>query len=246
VGAGRLENPPHEPALLPYLRRLARMSAAFALVTDVTLATLGGAFKRREKLSGRLADAIAWMYIASATIKRFHDDGMRAADLPLLAWTCDLALWKVQESLVGVCDNLPKRWAGWLLGVLIFPFGARLKGPGDALGAAVARGMLDGGDVWVRLTGDIFVPDPGEQGLGCLETALAAAVAAKPAARKIRDGVARGFLEAEPAGTLVERALLQGIIDREEGDRLVLAAGAADAAIAVDAYSADNYNRLKG
>jgi acyl-CoA dehydrogenase len=246
LGVGRLENPPHEPLLLSYLRRLTRMSTAFALVTDLTLATLGGAFKRREKLSGRLADAIAWLYIGSAAIKRFHDDGRQAADLPLLAWTCQLALWKVQDSLAGVCDNLPKRWAGWLLGVLIFPFGARLKPPSDDLGASVARGMLDGGDGWVRLTGDIFVPESGEPGLGCLEMALGAVVAAKPVARKIRDGVARGLLEAEPAGTLVERAVLRGIIDREESNRLSVAAGAVDAAIEVDAFSAENYGRLKG
>ena len=170
----------------------------------------------------------------------------RAADLPLLAWTCGLALWKVQEALVGVCDNLPNRWAGRLLTMLIFPFGARARPPDDALGAAVARATLEGGDVWVRLTGDIFLPEAGEQGLGCLETALGAAVAAKPVTRKIRDGVTRGLSAAEPAGTLAERAVLGGVIDREEGDRLCLAADAVDAAIAVDAFSAENYGRLKG
>ena len=123
-----------------HLRRLARMSAAFALISDLTLATLGGAFKRREKLSGRLADAVAWMYVASAAVKCFHDDGRRAADVPLLTWTCETALWKVQESLVAVCDNLPARWAGRLLSLLIFPFGARRKPPARCVGRS--RGAL--------------------------------------------------------------------------------------------------------
>src|SRR5690606_16027955 len=80
-------------------------------VTDMTLATLGGALKRREKISGRLADALAWMYLASAALKRFHDDGRPAADLPLLRWSCDHALWKVKQALVGVLHNLPYRTA---------------------------------------------------------------------------------------------------------------------------------------
>ncbi len=184
--------------------------------------------------------------MASAAVKRFHDEGQRPADLPLAAWSCELALWKVQEALVSVHDNLPHRWAGWLLRILIFPFGARLKPPADALGGAVARDVLDGGEAWVRLTRDIFVPTSAEQGLGSLDMALDAAGAAKSAARKIRDGIAQGHLDAEPAATLAKRALLQGIIDCDEGKRLVHAVSAADAAIAVDAYGADGYARLKG
>ena len=55
------------------------------MITDAALATLGGGLKRRETISGRLADALAWMYLASAAIKRFHDEGPRAADVPLAA-----------------------------------------------------------------------------------------------------------------------------------------------------------------
>ncbi len=182
LGAGRLQSVPGTPALAPHIRRLTRMSAAFALTADITLATLGGGFKRREKLSGRLADAIAWMYMASAVIKRFHDDGQHESDLPLAAWCCELAMWKVQQALVGVHDNLPRRWAGWLLRILIFPLGARRKPPADALGGSVARGVLDGGLAWIRLTRDIFVPQLPEQGLGDLETALEVKTAARTVA----------------------------------------------------------------
>jgi acyl-CoA dehydrogenase len=243
---GRLRNPPPERELWPALRRLARLSAAFALATDAALVTLGGAFKRREKLSGRLADAIAWMYIASAVIKRFHDEGMQAADRPFFLWTCDLAFWKVQQSLVGVCDNLPNRWAGRVLRLVIFPLGPRLRPPDDALGASVARAILDGGDGWVRLTRDIFTPELGEPGLGSMEEALAASIPARQAGRKVRDSIAAGALDPEPASTLFERASRQGVIARAEADRLRAAAEALDAAIAVDAYSADAYGQLRG
>jgi acyl-CoA dehydrogenase len=240
-GIGRLNHSPRPPVLSAYLRRLARASAQFALVTDFTLATLGGAFKRREKLSGRLADAIAWMYIASAAIKRFQDQGKPPSDRPLVAWTCDLALWRVQGALIGVCDNLPARWAGRLLRGLIFPLGAHRKAPQDILGAAVAQSMLGGGEAWMRLTQDIFVPDRGEQGLGCLEMALDFAVAKQAATGKCPTGAA-GRL----ATSLDESASLASLLDQGEAKSMADCTGALDAAIAVDAYTADSYAQLKG
>ena len=242
---GRLAGTPGgQPAR--YYQRLTRFSAAFALVTDMTLATLGGALKRREKISGRLADALAWMYLASAALKRFHDDGRPAADLPLLRWSCDLALWKVQQALVGVLDNLPNRPAAMALRVLIFPLGARQRPPRDALASLAARGLLDGDDMRQRLTRDIFIPDAAEEGLGRLETALDLVVAAREIQKKIRDAVRHGSLDAEPAATLTERALTLGIINADERQRMDMALQAQDAAIQVDAFTAADYARLKG
>jgi acyl-CoA dehydrogenase len=67
---GRLARPTRAGSLGPILGRLSRLSAAFALVSDVAMATLGGQLKRREKISGRLADVLAWLYLASAAAKR--------------------------------------------------------------------------------------------------------------------------------------------------------------------------------
>jgi acyl-CoA dehydrogenase len=245
LSGGRLAGEPGgQPA--HYFRSLTRFSAAFALVTDATLATLGGALKRREKISGRLADALAWMYLASAALKRFHDDGRPAADLPLLRWSCDLALWKIQQALVGVLDNLPNRPVAMMLRALIFPLGARQRPPSDALGAKVARGLLDGGDTRRRLSQDIFVPETTEDGLGRLEAALDLVVASQEIRRKVRDAVRQGRLDAEPAANLTERALALGIIDADERRRLDEAARAQDAVIQVDAFPAARYVLLKG
>ncbi len=243
---GFLARAPGEGRSSAYFRRLTRFSAAFALVTDVALATLGGALKRREKISGRLADALAWMYLASAALKRFHDEGRPSSDLKLLRWSCDLALWKIQEALVGVLDNLPNRPAAALARALIFPLGARLRPPHDDLGAAVAHDLLDDGEIRRRLTRDIFVPDAGEDGLGRLEAALGLVVVARKAQRKIRDAVHQGALDAEPAATLTERAVAKGVIAADERERLDQAARACDAVIQVDSFAPATYAGLKG
>jgi acyl-CoA dehydrogenase len=228
-----------------YCSRLTRFSAAFALIADATLATLGSSFKRQEKISGRLADALAWMYLASSAIKRFHDDGRSAQDLPHLRWSCDLALSKVQGALKGLLDNLPNKGVALILRALVFPLGARLRPPADHLGSALARGMLDGNDVRVRLTRDIFIPDLAEQGLGQLESALGQVCAARNAQRKIKEAIAGKQLEQGPMLALLERAVAGGVLDTDEAQCLKLAAKAQDLAIQVDSFTPESYLALK-
>jgi acyl-CoA dehydrogenase len=229
-----------------YFRRLTRFSAAYALIADGAIVTLGKSFKVQEKVSGRLADALAWMYMASAAIKKFEDEGRPADDLPLLRWSCDLALWKIQEALVGVLANLPNRTAALILRVLAFPLGARLRPPLDELGSQVARSMLDNGSMRQRLTQDIFFPDPSEEGLGQLEAALDLVSTARKAHKKTRDAVRKGELEKEPAHSLTERAVSKGIINAEEGLHVKMAAKAQDAVLQVDSFNATSYAALKG
>ena len=77
------------------------MSACFALVTDFCLLMLGGALKRKEKISGRLADALSNMYIIAASLKYYEDQGELDEDAPFLQWACDDALFNIQTALKG-------------------------------------------------------------------------------------------------------------------------------------------------
>ena len=72
------------PRTRRYYQQLTRFSAAFAFLADVSMLVLGGALKRREKLSARLGDILSLMYLASATLKRYEDEGRQQADVPLL------------------------------------------------------------------------------------------------------------------------------------------------------------------
>jgi acyl-CoA dehydrogenase len=242
----RLATTPVDDPTAKYFKALTRYSAAFALLTDVCLGTLGGTLKRREKISGRLADAFAWLYLASATLKRFHDDGRPQADVALVRWSCDLALWNIQEALRGVLDNLPNRPAAWAARLLIFPTGARRRPPGDELGAQIARLLLDGDETRLRLSADIYSPDANEPGLGRLEAALRLVVDAKDANTRVRDAVRGDALDAKPRETLFERAAAQGIINAEERANLDAAEAARDDVIQVDHFDPETYAGLKG
>ncbi|MFQ5764632.1 MAG: acyl-CoA dehydrogenase [Rhodospirillales bacterium] len=243
---GRLATPPGGERMKRTFQHLSRYSAAFALVSDLALATLGGALKRREKISGRLADALAWLYLASAALKRFHDEEQPDSDLPLVRWSCELALWKIQDALLGVLDNLPNRPVAAVARCLVYPLGAHRRPPDDELGARVARALLDGSETRLKLTADIYVPDGSEDGLGRLEDALAKVAAAADVRQMMRDAARAGTLEPEPEDTLAERALAQGLISAEDRRHYDEAEAARDAVIQVDAFDPETYVGLKG
>ena len=246
VTNGRLVRPPAGGKAKRFFGQLTRMSAAFALVSDAAMATLGGKLKRREKISGRLADALAWMYLASAALKRFMDEGERAADLPFVRWSCVHALHQVQTALVGILDNLPNRVAAWALRPLIFPLGARYRPPSDKLGAEVARELLDDRQECLTLTADIYIPPPDEPGLGRLDAALDHAVPALAVERKIRDAVRAGSLDRAPGEMLLDRAVEARIITREERQQVRDADEVRDEVIQVDSFDPARFRSLRG
>ena len=92
ISASHLAPSPYAGRIGDYYRRLGQMSAAFAVCADLVLMILGGSFKRKEKLSGRFADALGYMFYASAVLKKFDADGQPRSDLPLVEWSAKYCL----------------------------------------------------------------------------------------------------------------------------------------------------------
>ncbi|MFA6971311.1 MAG: acyl-CoA dehydrogenase [Gallionella sp.] len=141
-----------------YYQQLTRFSTAFALSADVAMAVLGGSLKRREKLSARLGDVLSQLYLCSATLKRFADDGHPAEDLPLVHWAIQDALYQIQQALAGVIQNFPNPLVRGMLSALIFPLGKNLLPPSDKLGHEVATLLMRPGAARDRLTAGIYLP----------------------------------------------------------------------------------------
>src|SRR3989440_883144 len=93
------------PEIAHYYRHVSRLSAAFAFLADVSMLAMGGALKRKEKISGRLGDVLSMMYLVSATLKRYEDMGRVKADLPLVRWSVRDALYDAQQALDGIFSN---------------------------------------------------------------------------------------------------------------------------------------------
>ena len=219
-----------------YVQKLTRLSAAFAFISDVAMLTLGGALKRKEKISGRFADALSFQYLASAAIKRFEDEGRPAEDVPLLRFVCDYCLHEAEKTLVVILKNFPNRFLAWLLGGMVFPSGRRCPVPDDATGQACAKLLLEPSPARERLTRGMYISkDPGDA-IGRLEDALPKAIAAESLERRLvklvqDDPLLHGRHEAQ-----VDVALARDILSAPEAELVRAAHAARLAVIAVDDF----------
>ncbi|UCH39465.1 MAG: acyl-CoA dehydrogenase [Gammaproteobacteria bacterium] len=218
-----------------YYQRLGQMSAAFAVTADLVLMILGGAFKRKEKLSGRFADALSYMFYASAVLKKFEADGQPRSDLPLVEWSAKYCLYQVQNALDEILRNFPIKWLGVFIRHSIFPLGLSLRPPNDSLGHRVASLLIRPGEARDRLTEGIYISDDPDDITGCLEDALHKVIRAEPVERRLRhDQITQHGLEDYPQW--IERLRESGQLTAEEADILLQARAATARVIRVDDF----------
>ncbi|CCB65419.1 acyl-CoA dehydrogenase [Hyphomicrobium sp. MC1] len=197
TGGAFVKAPDHALRMSDWYRQLGRASRSYAFVADLTVALLGGGLKIKQKITGRMADALSELYLLSATLKRYEDDGRPEGDELVVQLAAENALHRFQEAMSGVIDNFPVRWARPLMRAVVFPLGRRRKPASDTLGHRVARHALQPGEVRDRLTRDIYVSKDVNDPTGILEVTLEKVIAAEPIEKKlekaIRDGVVRRY-----------------------------------------------------
>jgi acyl-CoA dehydrogenase len=217
---GRFSGAPVDGPTRRYFQQMHWMSAAFALSADVAMMTLGGSLKRKERLSARLGDVLSELYLTSAVLKRYEDQGRPEQDLPLVDWACQNSLYRMQESLRLLFRNLPFRPLAWLLRLVIFPTGSPYTETSDRTDQKAARILLKPGAARDRLTDGIFSTT--EAGFRQSEFELAFELAAKvePIERTLRDAKRAGLLRGKTYEQQIEEALSEGVISRSEADQL--------------------------
>ena len=203
-----------------YYKQATRMSMAFALVTDMSLMLLGGSLKRKEKISARLGDILSHLYMISAILKYYQDQGEHTSDLPFVEWSCQHSLQRIQTALNGFLYNFPYRPVAFLLRWVIFPWGRIYAPPSDHLGHEISKLLINPSEMRNRLTEGVFKPENPHETITRLEAALRRVVDAEPLERKIRNH-AKQFQPAYAGyDAMLNSALENGIIDEEE--RIIL------------------------
>jgi acyl-CoA dehydrogenase len=204
------------PETRHYYRHVTRLSAAFAFLADVSMLAMGGALKRKEKISGRLGDVLSMMYLVSATLKHYEDQGRLKADLPLVRWAVRDALYSAQQAIDQVLSNFPVKSLATLLRWTLFPLGMPFRPPLDSRNHECASIALEPGAARDRLTAGIYLPQGEADATGVLETAFLATVACEPIERKFREAVKSGALQQRGGADSALLAREQGVITPEE------------------------------
>ncbi|MEC7376803.1 MAG: acyl-CoA dehydrogenase [Pseudomonadota bacterium] len=251
---GWLESVPRQGNIKPCYRQLARFSAAFALMTDVTLLTVGGGLKARQRLSGRMADCLVQLYYATAVIKQWHEEGYPDDQRPLVEWCLKTCLRDLQGSMREAIINFPVPALRWPLRLLVFPLGATgLNGPDDKLGARVAETIVKDTPVRQRISRGAYTTMDPEDSLGRVLNAYKLAHETAEMRSRLHeairnrdedqiDGIA--LLMGHQRKELVDWACDQGIVKKEECDQLLEALEALYDVIRVDAFDADGLKAL--
>jgi acyl-CoA dehydrogenase len=202
------------PEIAHYYRHVSRLSAAFAFLADVSMLAMGGALKRKEKISGRLGDVLSMMYLASATLKRYEDQRIKE-DLPLVRWSVRDSLYNAQQAIDMVLSNFPVKALATLLRFTIFPLGTPWRPPLDSRNRECAAIALSPGAARDRLTAGMYVPK-GDDATGILEKAFVAAIACEAIDEKLRKAVKKGKVVATPGADIGLLAKDQGLISADE------------------------------
>jgi acyl-CoA dehydrogenase len=202
------------PEISHYYRHVSRLSAAFAFLADVSMLAMGGALKRKEKISGRLGDVLSMMYLVSATLKHYEDQRVRE-DLPLVRWSVRDALYHAQQALDQVLSNFPVKALARLLRFIIFPLGMPWRPPLDSRNRECAQIALEPGTARDRLTAGMYVPK-GDDATGILEQAFVASVACEPIETKLRKALKKGKVVLAQGMDLAAAARDKGVITADE------------------------------
>jgi acyl-CoA dehydrogenase len=232
------------PETKRYYQQLTRFSAALAFLADVSMGTLGGELKRKEKLSARLGDILSLMYLCSATLRRYELEGRQVEDAPLMHWAIWDAMFKAQNAFEGVISNFPNPIAAAFARIIVFPLGRPYEVPSDGLGHEVAALLIAPSATRDRLTDNVFIGSGDDDPVALIERALEATVAAEPIHAKIRAAVKATQLDGTvapdaAADTLAIRAVAAGVITADEARVLAKHHALVARVIAVDDFDRD-------
>jgi acyl-CoA dehydrogenase len=216
---------PDAGAATRFYRQLSRYSSAFALCADMALLTLGGALKRKEMLSARFGDILSELYLLSAALKRWQDEGRQQADFAALEWCMASGFKTIENRFSEILANLPNRFVAVILKFLVQPFGARVLGPSDRVVQQCAELVLEPSAARDRLTPDLSLIDD-DRGVARLEKAFVLVTGAEDIAKRMRAAHIHDWRE----------AVKNGVITQAEGDQLAAAHEAVVKVIEVDDF----------
>ena len=235
---GLTSSSPTRDATRRYYQHMNRLSANLALLSDVSMAVLGGSLKRRERISARLGDVLSQLYLASAVLKRYDDEGRNEADLPLVHWGVQDALYQAEQAIDDLLVNFPNRLVAGALRVAIFPTGRHYLAPSDKLDHKVAKILQVPSATRSRIGRGQYLTPSEHNPVGLLEEALLDVMAADPIHQRLCKELGKN-LSFTRLDELARNALAKGLINQDEADILVRAETSRLRSINVDDFAPD-------
>jgi acyl-CoA dehydrogenase len=231
-----------------YYQKLAWTSATFAIMADVAMGTLGGKLKTKGKLTGRYADVLGWMYLATAVIRRYEHEGKKE-DLPVVEYALNHAFHEIQMAFEGIFQNLKVPGMTWFfrnaLGSWV-RFNSISSGATDKDSHKVAAIIQEDTDQRDRLTDGIYMPKDPNEAVARLDQTFKAVKKSEAIERKVRQAVRAKTIPKIKGDKVYDEALAKSVITQAEYDQVKKAAALRWDAIQVDDFSENEYVNHSG
>jgi acyl-CoA dehydrogenase len=229
-----------------YYKKLGWASASFAILADIAMGTLGGSLKFREQLTGRFADVLSWMYLATAVLRRWEAEGKRDEDLPFVQYCMQNAFSNMQRAFDGIFSNLKVPGLTWFFRGIVGSW-SRInrfsEEPSDKLTHQVSVLIQTPGVQRDRFIQGIFHTKNPNEHLYKLEEAFKSVKAAEETDRKVKKAVRSKQLPKLKGTGLYEEALKKGVISKSEFEVLAESEKLRWATIQVDEFTLEEYNQ---
>lgn len=221
-------------------QKVNRLSYAFAWLADLSLITLGGSLKRKERLSARLADGMSYLYMAMAALRLYEENKEHEDEKLHAQWAVRYCLYQSQKSMIAFCHNFPIRILGIFMRLWAFPFGQTMRYPSDKLDHKLARMMCNNNHYrdWIKQS--VYLSGKADQPVDRMEDALQKIIASKDAYKKVKD--LKRFKFAEFKDKLHER-LESGQLTEEEMNQLIDVEHARWDAVQVDEFKFEDMKK---
>ncbi len=213
-------NPGHK-SLARYYAHLTRLSAAFALIADISMLSLQSKLKIMEMLSARLGDLLSDLYLASMVLKHYENDGCPEEDLPLVQWSLDYLLKHYQEAFREIIDNYPNRPLAYLLRLVVFPLGMHFKAPSDRLETRLVQSVTENNATRERLTTGLYMEQGDNNPLAHVNEVFLESLELEPLNKKIKQAIKDRVIPKLQGLELIEKAREAEVISKEEADQLI-------------------------
>ncbi len=244
ITLGKFASSPTKGRMAKWYKRLHRYSQSFALIADWTVIYLGGALKRKQRISGRMADILSDLYLLSATLKRYEDDGRLEEDAPMVDAIAKDCFASIEKSFVEIFRNFPNIFISIIMRILVFPFGAHVFASSDRENNRLARSVLKPSEMRDRLTAGIFLTHDPNDRIGILEYTLNKIIEAEEIENKFIKALKEGIIEYRLDRDIFADAQSAGILNANEVEIMRSLDEAVKKAIKVDDFKPEELGQI--
>ena len=222
-----------------YKRKLFWVSAQYTLLTNVVLALVGPALKKRENLSGRFGDILSYSYLITACLREY-DNTKRVEDRVLVDYFCKYAFSEIQTAFEEISKNI---------GVLkifvpllrINPISLKSD---DSLNNKIVKNLSNKNNL-DELCKNIFISEDKSNRINVLQEAFVLNNKYTPQFKMIKNALKSNTLQRAKMSDVLQEAFVKNLISQAELTGMLEAQKLKDEVVSVDSFDAKEYKEQK-